>query len=259
MDLTAWQIVFVILFGFLSGVINTIAGGGSLIIVPLYLYLGVPPVFANYINRIPILAQSTVATISYATTRAIKWKKIIPYLAPTIGGVIIGALLAVDISARTINRILAAVLCFVIVSLVADLFEKRHAHRRRVRKLFTRAPSYWLTIPILFAIGLYGGFIQIGMGLIIYPVIHIIFQRHYLVANVAKVCIIGISCLLSLAIFWSSLTPPLIYLGLLTAVGSVGGGILGVRMTIGNSGKTIIRAFLIIVSVIGIVRLLFVL
>ena len=56
--------------------------------------------------------------------------------------------------------------------------------------------------------------------MIIYPVVHIVFKRHYLTANVIKVCAIAFISVLSLGIFWSRLTPPLIYIGLITAAGS---------------------------------------
>lgn len=255
-DLNLWQIGAVLLLGFLSGVLNTIAGGGSLLIIPFYLYLGVPPMFANYVNRIPILFQSTTATVSYMVTKRLKWRLVLPYLLPITGGAALGATLAVDITERVVNRVLFAVLCFVIVSLIADFFEKREARYKRLQRLFKQHTSYWVAIPILFAIGLYGGFIQIGVGLVIYPVVHIIFKRHYLTATITKVCAIAFSCLLSLAIFWSRLSLPLVYLGVVTGVGSAIGSIVGVRVTVGGHGAMVIRVFLILVSVGGMLRLL---
>lgn len=258
-NITPWQIAIVITCGLLSGLINTVAGGGSLLIIPLYLYLGVPPLVANYINRIPIFLQTATATTSYAISKKLEWRVVIPYLLPILAGTIVGALLAVDLTERAINRVLFAVLCFVIISLIADFFEQKEVRHQRLKRIFTNTsgPSYWLTIPILFAVGLYGGFIQIGVGLVIYPVIHIIFKRHYLTATITKVCVISFSCLLSLAIFWSRLTPPLIYLGLLTGVGSIVGSIIGVRVTVSRYGEKIIRFFLILISASGLLRLLF--
>lgn len=257
LNLTPWKIVLVAACGVLSGLINTVAGGGSLLIVPLYLYLGIPPATANYINRIPIFLQATTATTSYAINKKLQWRVVTPYLLPILAGTVLGASLAVDITERTINRILFTVLCFVIISLITDFFEKKEVRHQRLKRIFTRKPSYWLAFPILFAVGLYGGFIQIGVGLVIYPVIHIIFKRHYLTATITKVCVIAFSCLLSLAIFWSKLTLPFIYLGLLTGSGSIIGSIIGVRVTVGRYGESIIRVFLILISIGGLLRLLF--
>jgi len=44
--------------GFAAGVINTLAGGGSLITVGLLVFLGLPGTLANGTNRIGVLVQN---------------------------------------------------------------------------------------------------------------------------------------------------------------------------------------------------------
>ena len=253
-----WHIILMVCFGFLAGFINTVAGGGSLLILPLYLSLGIPPSLANYANRIPIFAQSGMATISYAVAKKLKWKKVIPYLIPILSGAAVGAFLAIDINARLINRVLLGVLIFVGITLISDMFEKNERRKQYLKKIFVRKPSYWVTVPVLCVVGFYGGFIQVGVGLIIYPIMHILFKEHYLTANIIKVVTLACMCALSLVIFYSRLTPELLYLGLITAGGGVLGSVLGVRVTIGKHGEKIIRILLIMVSVAGILRLIFI-
>ena len=52
--------VIIILFicGLISGVINTLAGGGSLITLPIMIFLGIPPTTANGTNRVQLIFQN---------------------------------------------------------------------------------------------------------------------------------------------------------------------------------------------------------
>ena len=53
-----FQLLFLIVIGFLAGVVNTLAGGGSLFTLPVLIFLGLPPQVANGTNRIAIVVQS---------------------------------------------------------------------------------------------------------------------------------------------------------------------------------------------------------
>ena len=53
-----------IIVGMLAGVINTLAGGGSLLTLPVLIFMGLPPNVANATNRIGI------ASVSYTHLRA---------------------------------------------------------------------------------------------------------------------------------------------------------------------------------------------
>ena len=53
-----YKIILITVTGFVSGFLNTMAGGGSLIALPVLIFLGLPPAVANGTNRIAILAQN---------------------------------------------------------------------------------------------------------------------------------------------------------------------------------------------------------
>ena len=65
MDLATWEIAVLIVAGVGGGFINVIAGGGSVITVPVMIFLGVPGPVANGTNRLPILAQNITAALTY--------------------------------------------------------------------------------------------------------------------------------------------------------------------------------------------------
>jgi uncharacterized membrane protein YfcA len=63
--LTAAEIAILIAGGLAAGVVNTLAGGGSLISVPLLVLVGLPATVANGTNRIGVLLQNLIAAWSF--------------------------------------------------------------------------------------------------------------------------------------------------------------------------------------------------
>ena len=108
--------------GFVVGFINTLGGGGSLITLPVLIFLGLPPVVANGTNRIVILTQALVGTVGYKS-KGISSYPFSLYLGISASvGALIGAQIAVDIKGETFNRILAIVL--VVVGLLTIVRKK---------------------------------------------------------------------------------------------------------------------------------------
>lgn len=251
-DIDVWQIIVLVTVGFLTGVLNTLAGGGSLITVPVFLWLGVTPALANMINRIPIFVQSFTASIQYAIEKRIRYREVAKLLIPISIGACVGVLALVDIQDRILNRVLLLSLVFVAVSLFFDLKKTNKPNDAHKNKL----PANWVVLSLLCLVGFYGGFIQIGIGLLIFPLIHILLKKDYITANVVK--IVAITCINGIALIFFiprlSLTH-LIY-GLIPAVGGGIGGFVGVKLTISKLGKTIIKIALIVISVTAIIRLL---
>ena len=62
MDATL-ELVILLAIGFLAGIVNTLAGGGSLFTLPILIFLGLPPQIANGTNRVVIVAQSLSAVV----------------------------------------------------------------------------------------------------------------------------------------------------------------------------------------------------
>ena len=110
--------LFIVLIGFIAGFLNTVAGGGSLISLPILIFLGLPGSVANATSRVAILAQNIFAVTGF-NSKGIKLP--LPYsiylgIASLIGG-FIGAKLAITISDSVFNRILAIVMVMVVINL----------------------------------------------------------------------------------------------------------------------------------------------
>ena len=107
------EVLILIVSGFIAGVINTLAGGGSLLTLPILIFLGLPPGVANGTNRIGILMQSISGTLGYKS-KGISTYPFNLYLGISASiGAIIGAQIAIDIQGDLFNKILAIIIVVV--------------------------------------------------------------------------------------------------------------------------------------------------
>ena len=113
-----YQAIILIVIGFLAGVINTLAGGGSLFTLPVLIFLGLPPNIANGTNRIAIVMQSLTGTLGYKSKGVSSFPFNI-YLGISASiGALIGAQVAIDLDGKLFNKILFSnVFIFIFTSL----------------------------------------------------------------------------------------------------------------------------------------------
>ena len=91
MDLAVWEIAVLIVAGVAGGFINVMAGGGSVITVPVMIFLGVPGPVANGTNRLPILAHNITAALTYLRHGLPQSGMILSLALCAIPGAVVGA------------------------------------------------------------------------------------------------------------------------------------------------------------------------
>lgn len=143
--------------GTVAGVMNTVAGGGSLITLPLLIFAGLPAGVANGSNRLAVLLQNVAAVATFhgkgvRLGNAAWWLQI-----PLLAGSVVGVLLAVRLDEAALKRVIGIVL---VVMLVPILHRGKRAKRDGIPELHLKN---WMW-PAYFALGIYGGFIQAGIG-----------------------------------------------------------------------------------------------
>ncbi|MFT6866814.1 MAG: putative membrane protein YfcA [Cyclobacteriaceae bacterium] len=229
--------------GLFTGVINTLAGGGSLITLPLLIFMGLPSVEANASNRIGIFLQSLVAVGGFKS----KGVFVFPYAAwvsiSAVLGCIIGAYFAIDIRNELFNRILAVVMVAVMTWTVI----KPYLVRKGIDENFTNK-SKITSIIIFFFIGIYGGFIQAGVGFLIIATLTGIHGLNMAKTNSIKTFVIVCYTLVALGIFWWEDQIRWDY-GLTLAAGNSAGGWIASRWSVGKDDKWI--RMVLIVTVFG--------
>ncbi|HET7370870.1 MAG TPA: sulfite exporter TauE/SafE family protein [Gammaproteobacteria bacterium] len=216
--------------GIAAGVINTSAGGGSMLTVPVMIFLGMDPLVANGTNRFGIIVQNAVAIEGFRRRGFGYFGTSLKLGLWALPGALIGAWLAAHIDADLFQRILSIVLVMSALSLL--LPAKRDAGG-------THRPHWLLAGPALFGIGLYGGFVQVGVGILLMLGLKHLLRLDLLRVNVHKVFIVLIYTLPALAIY-AAMGQVDWLAGAVLAVGNAIGAWLGIRLAM-RGGEKLIR------------------
>ena len=192
------EIFILIISGFIAGVINTLAGGGSLLTLPILIFLGLPPNVANGTNRIGILIQSISGTLGYKSKGVSSFPFSIYLGISALIGAIIGAQIAIDVKGDLFNKILA-----VIIVVVGLLIVFRPKNNIKSLNEFITGNHLFVSCIVFFFIGIYGGFINAGIGIVI-----MLFLTRYngmslIKTNATKVTLVAIYTTAALALFAS--------------------------------------------------------
>lgn len=212
-----------IVAGAVAGVLNVVAGGGSFLTLPLLIFLGVPATVANATNRVGVVAQGVGAVWGFSRHRVMDWRWALVVSVPAMVGALLGTWAALAVREDTFKRALAF---FMIVMTLWTLLDPLgHVHRRYPRS--ARSP---LVVLGFFGVGLYGGFVQAGVGFVVLAVTT--YAGLDLVrGNAIKVLSVLVLTLLSLVVFASAGKVDW-GLGLALAIGNTVGGLFGVRITV---------------------------
>jgi hypothetical protein len=236
--------IFLVIFlaGIASGFINTLAGGGSTLVLPVLIIAGMPSPIANATNRIAILFQNITAVNRFQKHGKLQIKPVIHITISAVIGAVGGSLLASRIAAVHFDKILAVVLIFILIMILRPKSEKEY-----------KPLPKWFEVAIFFIVGFYGGFIQVGVGFIFLATLNLI-QRYDLVrANAVKTFIV--MCYTFFAVVVFAFSGMILWLhGLLLACGNSLGAYLAVRVAI-RKGDKAVKIVLVIAIIIACLKL----
>ncbi len=245
-----YHYVLLITVGFAVGFINTVAGGGSLLSLPVLIFLGLPPSVANGTNRVAIVFQTALATAGFKSKGVSTFPFNIYLGISALLGAIIGAYIAVDIKGETFNKILAIVMIIVVLIIVFKPKIRLEEFSERITGKYL-----WIGIIAFFFFGIYGGFINAGLGFIMILFLHYVSQMTLVRANATKVAVVFVYTLAALAVFvlndkvdWK--------VGLILAIGNGAGAWLASRVSV-KKGDGFIKTFLVVMVVIMAIKLWF--
>ncbi len=241
----AWAVLLVA--GLIGGAINVIAGGGSIITVPMMIFLGVPGPIANGTNRVAILAQNIAAISTFKRHKRYDYKLAISLSCCALPGALLGAWVGTNLGGERFNQILAVIMVGVLIYMQFGQAGNQPATQEPKRLVLGHA--------LMVLAGFWGGFIQIGMGFILMPILNRVMGLDLVSTNLYKVFIVAVYTVGALAVF-AVAGEVFWFIGCVLAVGNSLGGYLGAKLTLAR-GDALIRRVLTVAIIAMVTKLLF--
>jgi uncharacterized protein len=209
--------------GLVAGTLNVLAGGGSFLTLPLLIFFGLPSALANGTNRVGVLAQNIGGIWGFHRHGVLDWRWATVASGSAMVGAALGVWAALEVPDFAFRRILS-------IAMVLITLWSMFAPRPGATTGVLRSPTHPLVVGGFFLVGLYGGFIQAGVGFLVLAVTTAA-GLDLVRGNAVKALSTLLFTLLSLALFagagqvdWPR--------GLALSSGSLLGGIVGVRLAV---------------------------
>jgi hypothetical protein len=250
--------LLLVLAGLAAGVVNTLAGGGSLLTLPALIFLGLDANVANGTNRVGVLFQNVASVSAFARSGRMPWRAALRFIPLTVAGALVGARIAVDVPAPILRAVLGAVILIALPTVFMP--EGRRAGgtgEGRPEGAGAAAPARRRALVIQLAclgIGLYGGFIQAGVGFLILGALVPLAGFDLVRANAIKVLIVLLHTAIALPVFFVN-RQVAIGPGLALAAGQMTGGWIGAHLGV-RKGAGFVRWVLLVALVIAAAQLL---
>ncbi len=220
------DITVLIVSGLLVGFINTLAGGGSIISLSVLMLLGLPAPVANGTNRIAIAIQTLTAVSSFRQQKVLPLRKAVYLSVPAILGSLIGAWIAVDINEdifeKAIGVVMLIMLFFILYKPQKYIYGRAHIEEK---------PFTWKIYLVFFFIGMYGGFLHMGVGYFLLASIVLGAGLDLVKANAVKVFVVLAYAPFTIVIFMWNHQINWAY-GFFLALGAVAGAFVASRMAV---------------------------
>ncbi len=250
MDAYVWQLPLLFAVGIIAGILNVLAGGGSLLTLPLLIFMGLPSAVANGTNRIAIFCQNVFAVRGFRKRGVMPMQLALLCTPPALLGSWLGASMAVNLDDQIFNRLLAIIMLGVMAFTALDPMK----HFRRENVVF----GFWRKVVLVitfFGVGIYGGFVQAGIGFIVITAL-LVHGLDLVRINAIKVFVIFAYTIIALGVF--------IYhgqidyvLGIALAVGNSIGGMIGPKLAVAKGHDWIKKMVTVTVFVFALKLLLF--
>lgn len=236
--MTVPEIAALLSIGGVAGFINVLSAGGSMLTLPLLMFLGLPPQIANGTNRVAITLQSVTAVGSFHRMGHGNLIVSLHLAIPAVLGSLLGAWVATWVP--------DAVFQFVLVTAMigASVFMLLPQPTLDTRPLTTDrlGPAIYLA---MFVIGVYGGFIQVGVGVLFIVVLYHMLKIDLPQVNVFKVSIVLLFTFAALLVFalngqvrWG--------MGLTLALGNITGAYIATRVNMSKRGARWIKVITLV-------------
>lgn len=222
--------LFLLVAGFLGGVVNSVAGGGSFITFPALLFVGVPPISANATNTFSSCSGYLSGAYAFRKDLAACKRDLPHFLVLSLLGGIAGAWLLLRTPESLFREAIPWLLLF---ATLLFLFGGRLNHMLKGLAAVHRHASSaaeLLLMLLLLGVSIYGGFFNAGLGIIILSYLALAGYTDINAMNGLKLLISSAVSLIAIALFihdgviaW--------YEGSLVLLGTLAGGYVAAHVS----------------------------
>ena len=236
-------VLLTLLVGFLCGLMNTVVSSGSVVTLPLLLFLGLAPAAANATNRLPVMVAAAVATVTFMRSGLIDSRLAMKILVPSTAGAFCGIQLAMRMRPHDLELLM---LLAILIALVLLLGRARQALLQTVESV----PQVGLPQAItLFFVGLWLGLIVLDGAAFLLLALILSVGMPMAMANAYKNLVLAITSVLAVMMFaeqgvvdWR--------IGGQLAIGGLVGGIAGAKIALAPAATRWIYRLLVIIIMI---------
>jgi len=248
------QYALILLAALGAGVINAIAGGGTLLSFPALVAIGVSPVLANATNTAALVPGSLAGMLGFRRNLAEVPRWMLLLTIPSLAGGALGAVILLHTSTKTFSRLVP----FLILGATL-LLASQELIARRLRRFVEsqeRASPGWITFAFTFQflVGIYGGYFGAGIGILMLAALGLLGMKdlHQMngLKNLLAIGINGIAAayfIASGAVLWRY--------AIAMALASIAGGFLGARLA-HRLGRTFVRGAVVAIGLVMTIALL---
>lgn len=145
---------------FLSAFVDAVAGGGGVISLPAYLFIGLPSHYALGSNKFSAFCSSIFATVKYITSGNINIKAAIWSAVGAMAGAAAGSSLALYIPESALKTIMLVALPVVAIVLIV----RKDNMMKPEKKDYPHAKTVLISVFIGVSMGIYDGMVGPGTG-----------------------------------------------------------------------------------------------
>lgn len=241
------ELLFLFVAGFLGGVINSIAGGGSFITFPALLFVGVPPISANATNTFASCSGYVSGAYAFRKDLLAHKHELPRFILVSLLGGITGAWLLLqtpeDLFREAIPWLLLfATLLFIYGASLNRILKQLAGHHRHASVV-----GGVLLLMLLLGVTVYGGFFNAGLGIIILSYLALAGYTNINAMNGIKLLVSSSVSLIAIVLFiydgviaW--------YEGTIVLVGTLAGGYMAAHLSRQLPPRWV-RGFVIVASI----------
>ncbi len=162
--MTATEIIAIAASGIAAGLINAIAGGGTLLTFPVLMVCGTPPIIANATSTLALVLGTSGSVYGYRAQLPAVRGLLIRFLPVSLIGGLLGSVLLLYYPESSFRRLVPFLMLFAtLLFLTQGLLRKRFSPTPSPQDSIK--PDSWALL-FQFVISIYGGYFGAGIGIL---------------------------------------------------------------------------------------------